>query len=163
MSVVEVLHLIQNSSPATRFKQADFLFPAVEGTHIIALSISVGLILMLDLRLLRVAFQTEPVSRVMSQVMPWALPGFGIMFVTGMVLFLAQAESAYTNGYFRAKILLLALLGLNAALFQFKYYPHMAEWDTSASIPMGARVVAIVSLIFWLGVILCGRLMAYEL
>jgi hypothetical protein len=163
MSVVEIFHVIQHSSLATSLKQADFLFPAVEGTHIIALSLSVGLILMLDLRLLRVAFRTEPVSRVMHGVMPWALPGFGIMFVTGLVLFLAQAESAYTNNYFRAKILLLVLLGLNAALFQFKYYPHMADWDNSETIPLGAKIVALISLVFWLGVIVCGRLMAYEL
>ena len=163
MSVIEIFHAIQHSSLATSFKQADLLFPAVEGTHIIALSISVGLILMLDLRLLRVAFQTEPVSRIMHQVMPWALPGFAIMFVTGIVLFLAQAESAYTNDYFRVKMLLLILLGLNAALFQFKYYPHMAEWDNSEAVPTGAKVVALISLFFWLGVIVCGRLMAYEL
>ena len=162
MSVVEIFHAIQHSALAISFKQADLLFPAVEGTHIIALSISVGLILMLDLRLLRVAFQSEPVSRIMHQVMPWALPGFGIMFVTGIVLFLAQAESAYSNDYFRVKMLLLALLGLNAALFQFRFYPHMAEWDTG-NVPLGAKVVAFVSLLFWMGVIMCGRLMAYEL
>jgi hypothetical protein len=163
MSIVGICHFIQNTSLATGFRQADFLFPAVEGTHILALSLSVGLILMLDLRLLRLAFQTEPVSRVMHQVMPWALPGFAVMFITGVVLFLAQAESAYTNSYFRIKILLLALLGFNAVLFQFKFYPHMAEWDTAESIPTGAKVIAGVSLMFWMGVIACGRLMAYEL
>jgi hypothetical protein len=163
MSIVEICHLIQNTSLATSFKQADFIFPAVEGTHILALSLSVGLILMLDLRLLGVAFESEPVSRVMHQVMPWALPGFAIMFVTGVVLFLAQAESAYTNSYFRVKMLLLALLGLNAVLFQFKFYPHMAEWDTAESVPMSVRVIAIVSLLLWMAVIACGRLMAYEL
>ena len=163
MLIVQICHFIQNTSLAISFKQADFLFPLVEGTHIIALSLSVGLILMLDLRLLRIAFQTEPVSRVIGQVMPWALPGFAIMFLTGLVLFLAQAESAYTNSYFRVKILLLALLGINAGLFQFKYYPRMAEWDVSNQVPAGAKVIAIVSLIFWAGVIACGRLMAYEL
>jgi len=163
MSIVEICHFIQNTSLAISFKQADFIFPAIEGTHILALSLSVGLILMLDLRLLGVAFQTEPVSRIMHQVMPWALPGFAIMFVTGIVLFLAQAESAYTNSYFRVKILLLVLLGLNAVLFQLKFYPHMAEWDTSESVPMSVKAIAIVSLLFWMGVIACGRLMAYEL
>jgi len=162
MSIVALCHWIQQTSWATGFRQADFFFPLVEGTHILALSLSLGLILLLDFRLLRLGFQAEPVSRVMHQVMRWALPGFGIVFVTGVLLFLAQAESAYTNSYFRVKMLVLVLLGINAALFQFKYYPNLAKWDLG-TVPRGAQAVAVVSLAFWMIVIACGRLMAYEL
>jgi hypothetical protein len=162
MSIVEICHYIQHTSWATWLRQADFAFPLIEGTHIMALSLSVGLIVLLDLRLLRLAFQSEPVSKVMHQVMPWALPGFAIMFITGLVLFLAQAESVYTNDYFRVKMLMLIALGLNAAIYQFRFYPHMAEWDVSA-VPPGAKAVAVTSLLLWMIVIACGRLMAYEL
>ena len=93
MSIVELCHSIQQTAWATAFRQADFFFPLVEGTHILSLSLSVGLILMLDVRLFRLGFQSEPVSRVMRGVMRWALPGFAIVFVTGVLLFLAQAES----------------------------------------------------------------------
>jgi hypothetical protein len=163
MSIVEICHFIQNTSWATGLRQADFVFPLIEGTHIMALSLSVGLILMLDLRLLRLAFQSEPVSRIMNQVMPWALPGFAIMFITGIVLALAQAESVYVNYYFRVKMLLLIALGLNAAIYQFKFYPNMAAWDLGDTVPAGAKVIAVLSLVFWVVVIACGRLMAYEL
>lgn len=128
-----------------------------------AMSLSVGLILMLDLRLLRLAFQSQPVSRIMRQVMPWALPGFAIMFITGVTLFLAQAESVYTNGYFRVKMVLLLALGVNAAVYQFKFYPNMAAWDAGDAVPGGAKFIAAISLVFWMVVIACGRLMAYEL
>ena len=99
----------------------------------------------------------------MHQVMPWALPGFAIMFLTGVVLFLAQAESVYMNNYFRVKMLALVLLGINAAVYQVKFYPAMAEWDLSESVPRGAKMIAAVSLVFWMVVIACGRLMAYEI
>jgi hypothetical protein len=163
MSLVELCHAIQNTAWATRFRQADLFFPLVEGTHILSLSLSVGMILMLDLRILRLGFQSEPVSRIMRQVMRWALPGFGIIFVTGLLLFLAQAESVYTNVYFRVKMLMLLLAGINAAVFQFKYYPKLLLWDTGETTPIGAQVIAVVSLVFWMIVIACGRLMAYEL
>ena len=162
MSILEICHYIQNTEWATNLRQADFAFPLIEGTHIIALSLSVGLILMLDLRLLRLAFQSEPVSRIMNQVMPWALPGFGIMFLTGLLLFFAQAESVYNNSYFRIKVLMLLLLGVNAAVYQYKFYPHMDEWD-SGSVPFGAKIVAVISLVLWMAVIVAGRLTAYEL
>jgi hypothetical protein len=163
MSIVELCHRIQQTAWATNLRQGDFLFPAIEGTHIMALALSVGLILMLDLRLLRLGLQTEPVSRIMHQVMPWALVGFAVMFITGVLLFLAQAESVYLNGYFRVKMLLLLALGANALLFQFKYYPKLSGWDAGEFVPTGAKVVAAVSLVFWMVVIACGRLMAYEL
>jgi len=161
--MLELFHWIQNTAWATWFRQADLIFPIVEGSHILALSFSVALILMLDLRLLHLAFRSEPVSRIMHQVMPWALPGFAVMFATGLLLFFAQAESVYTNSYFRMKMLMLVLLGVNAAYYQYKYYPHMAEWDTAEKIPLGPRVVAVLSLVLWMAVIVFGRLTAYEL
>jgi hypothetical protein len=163
MSILELCHNIQQTAWATGFRQADLFFPLVEGTHILALALSVGLIVVLDLRLLRLAFESESVARIMQQIMPWALVGFAIVFVTGILLFLAQAESVYTNGYFRVKILLLVLLGVNALFFQFKYYPNLAAWETAGAIPAGAQIIAVTSLAFWMIVIACGRLMAYEL
>jgi hypothetical protein len=59
-------------------------------------------------------------------------------------------------------MLLLILSGINALYYQLRYYPRMAEWDRTAT-PFGVRVIAALSLIFWIGVIACGRTMAYEL
>src|SRR5437763_5812027 len=73
MPLVGWCHWLQNTEFATGIRQSDLLFPLIEGTHILALSISVGLIIMLDLRLLRLAYCGEPVSRVMHQMMPWAV------------------------------------------------------------------------------------------
>ena len=161
--MVEWCHWLQNTPWATAIRQSDFIFPFIEGSHILALSLSVGLVLMLDLRLLQWAFRSQPVTTVMNQVMPFALPGFGIMFATGALLFFAQAEKVYTNSYFRVKMLLLILLGINALVYQVRFYPVMDEWDSSGTVPSGARAIAALSLLFWMCVIACGRLMAYEL
>src|SRR5215831_8507761 len=122
MHVVELCHWLQNTPFATGLRQSDLLFPLIEGSHILASSVSVGLIITLDLRLLRLALCGEPVSRVMHQVMPWALPGFAVMFVTGLLLFVAQAEKVYTNTFFRYKVLFLVIAGFNALYYQMKFY-----------------------------------------
>jgi len=163
MSILAWCHWLQNTAFATGIRQGDLLFPFIEGSHILALSLSVGLIIMLDLRLLRIAFRSEPVSKVMRQVMPWALPGFGLMFVTGVLLFVAQAEKAYSNTFFRYKLLLLGLAGCNAAYYQWKFYPKMADWDTAPTVPAGPRLTALLSLLLWAFIIALGRTMAYEL
>jgi hypothetical protein len=54
-------------------------------------------------------------------------------------------------------------VGINALVYQLKFYPAMAEWDLSEKVPRGAQVIAVTSLAFWMIVIACGRLMAYEL
>ena len=163
MPILSWCHWLQNTPFATGIRQSDLLFPLIEGSHIMALSLSVGLILLFDLRLLRLAFAAEPVTRIMEQFVPWSLPGFAGMFVTGVLLFIAQAEKAYQNTFFRFKLALLVLAGLNALLYQIKFYPRMAEWDKSGIVPWGARVSGALSLIIWASVIALGRTMAYEL
>jgi len=128
-----------------------------------ALALSVGLILVFDLRLLRLAFAAEPVSRIMEQFVPLSLPGFATMFITGLLLFIAQAEKVYQNTFFRFKLALLVLAGLNALLYQLKFYPKMSEWDKTGVVPRSARVSGALSLIIWACVIALGRTMAYEL
>jgi uncharacterized protein DUF6644 len=163
MPILSWCHWLQNTPFATGIRQSDLLFPLIEGSHIMALALSVGLILLFDLRLLRLAFAAEPVSRIMEQFVPLSLPGFAAMFITGLLLFIAQAEKVYQNTFFRFKLALLVLAGLNALLYQLKFYPKMAEWDKTGVVPRGARVSGALSLIIWACVIALGRTMAYEL
>lgn len=163
MPILSWCHWLQNTPFATGIRQSDLLFPLIEGSHIMALALSVGLILVFDLRLLRLAFAAEPVSRIMEQFVPLSLPGFAAMFITGLLLFIAQAEKVYQNTFFRFKLALLVLAGLNALLYQLKFYPKMAEWDQSGVVPRGARLSGALSLIIWACVIALGRTMAYEL
>jgi hypothetical protein len=127
-----------------------------------ALSFSVGLIAIFDLRLLGLAFRSEPASRIMKQLTPWSLAGFAVMFATGLLLFMTQAGKAYGNAFFRTKLTFLLLLGINAAVYQLKFYPKMMDWDLAEKTPAGARWCAGLSLVAWAVVIICGRTMAYE-
>jgi hypothetical protein len=163
MSLLGVCHWLQSTSWAVAIRESDLAFPFIEGTHILALSLSVGLVVVFDLRVLRLAFRDEPVSRIMKLLAPWSLAGFAIMLLTGGLLFMTQAEKAYGNTFFRAKFLLLLLAGINALVYQVKFYPNMTAWDTAPVAPAGARIIAVLSLLFWIGVIACGRTMAYEL
>lgn len=162
MSVLAWCQWLQETKFATAITESNWLFPCIEGSHILALSLSVGMIAIFDLRLLGLAFRGEPAARIMKQLVPWSMIGFAVMFITGGLLFITQAGKAYGNPFFRTKILLLGLLGINAAVYQAKFYPKMSDWDAAGVTPAGARVCAWLSLIAWIGVIVCGRTMAYE-
>jgi hypothetical protein len=163
MPILSWCHWLQNTPFATGIRQSDLLFPLIEGSHIMGLSISVALILMFDLRLLRLAFVAAPASRIMEQFVPLSLPGFAVMFVTGVLLFISQAEKVYQNTFFRFKLALLLLAGLNALFYQVKFYPKMADWDKGGVVPRGAQISGALSLVIWACVIALGRTMAYEL
>lgn len=163
MSALEICVWLENTAFSVAFKESLYVYPVVEGSHLLGMSVSVGLILLLDLRLLGLAFRSEPVSRIMRQVGPWMLGGFGLVFVTGLVLFVSNATAAYENGFFWAKMAFVALAGLNAAYYQRVHYPMMQQWEQAGMVPAGARAVAVVSLVAWALVIALGRTMAYEL
>jgi hypothetical protein len=150
---------LQHTQLATTINESLWLFPVIEGSHILALPISVGMIVIFDLRLLGLAFRN---GKVTSDFLRWSRFGFAVMFVTGIFLFITQADKAYSNTFFRTKLILLVLLAINAAIYQFLFYPKMGEWDAAGKTPLGARLCAALSLAAWIGVIVCGRTMAYQ-
>jgi hypothetical protein len=163
MSLFGWCQWLEHTPLAFGIAESTWLFPLIEGTHILALPLSVGMILIVDLRLLGLAFRSGPASRIMKEVLRWSAPGFAVVFITGGLLFMAHAGEAYGNAFFRVKLLLLVLLGINAAVYQTIFYPKMAQWDVTRRTPVGAKLCAALSLIAWIGVIVCGRTMAYQL
>jgi uncharacterized protein DUF6644 len=162
MSLLAWCQWLEHTSWATAVAESVWLFPVIEGSHILALPLSVGMILMFDLRLLGLAFRTGPAARMLADVVRWSKVGFVVMFATGGVLFVTQASKAYGNVFFRTKLLLLLILGVNAAVYQFVLYPRVAKWEDGGRAPVAARICGGLSLIGWIGVIICGRTMAYQ-
>jgi len=161
MSLFEWCQWLQHTRFATAISESDYLFPLIEGSHILTLPLSVGMIVILDLRLLGIAFCDGPGTKLVLNVMRWSKIGFTVMFLTGGLLFVTQAGKAYGNVFFRAKVISLLLLGINAAVYQKLFFPKMAQWDSDGA-PAGAKFCAGFSLLFWIGVIVCGRTMAYQ-
>jgi hypothetical protein len=138
-------------------------FPYIEGAHVLALSLSVGTIAWFDLRLLGATMRARPVSEVYASVKGWMLAGFGVMFVTGALLFVAHATKAYESWFFRAKVTLLLLAGVNALLFHRTVSKRNTSWNHAPVPPIAARMAGLASLLLWVGVIAAGRLFAYDL
>jgi hypothetical protein len=154
---------LEHTHLALAISESTWLFPLIEGSHILALPLSVGMIVIFDLRLLGLAFRGGPASRIMTYVVRWSKIGFAVMFITGGLLFMTQAGKAYGNAFFRTKLIFLVVLGINAAVYQTVFYPRMTQWDADGGTPAGAKLCAGLSLIVWIGVIVCGRTMAYQL
>jgi hypothetical protein len=162
MSLFGWCQWLEHTPLALAIAESDWLFPLIEGSHILALPLSVGMIVIFDLRLLGLAFPEGSASTIATEMLRWSKAGFAVMFITGVLLFMTHAGKAYGNVFFRAKLMFLLLLGINALVYQTIFYPKMTEWDVARKTPVGARLCAGLSLIVWIGVIICGRTMAYQ-
>jgi hypothetical protein len=163
MSLFEVCQWLQHTTIGTSIRESEYMFPVIEGTHLLALSAFVGSALMYDLRLIGVLWRNDPVSKVKAQFMPIIMVGFAIMVITGSLLFWSEPVSAYQSVFFRAKVTLLILAGLNAVIFHLTIDREAAEWGLNPIPPLRARVAGYVSIVLWIAIIAAGRFTAYNL
>jgi hypothetical protein len=137
-----------------------WLYPAVEIVHIVGFSILVGSIVMFDLRVLGLSKQVS-VRALSRHMLPWSLGALFLIVPTGLMMFSAHAEDFLGNRAFQVKMALLFTAGMNAAMFRTGPYQTVKSWDTNATAPALARLSVALSIVLWVGVISCGRLLAY--
>jgi hypothetical protein len=154
---------LERTEWATALSASGYVYPFVEGSHVMALALSVGAVVWFDLRLLGWTMREDRVSEVFEQVRPWMFAGFAVMFVTGALLFATRATDAYASPYFRLKLSLLVLGAVNIVVFHTTVDRSRHEWDTDERPPLRARLAGGASLVLWFSIIAAGRIMAYNL
>jgi hypothetical protein len=160
---MNLLHLCQwlyGTSVGTAIRESPSAYPIIESIHVLGITLLVGTVSIVDLRLLGVVLKREEVSEVVSQVLPLTWCGFVIMFVSGFLLFWSKAEQCYGNPAFRIKLVLL-LAGLNPLIFHSTIYRRVATWGESAATPNKAKLAGVISLALWSAIIVSGRAIAY--
>jgi uncharacterized membrane protein len=161
MSLAALFHAIQETGWATGIRESALVYPVIMICHLTAISLFGGMILMTDLRLLGLAMQKRPVADVVAGFRMWKRAGFVIMVSLGFLLAASKADDYYGNPYFRMKMSLLALVGIHALIFGRSVYAKAAEYDRTSQIPRLAKVAACLSLLLWIGLVCCGRWIAY--
>ncbi len=131
-------------------------FPIFESLHLIGLALFVGTLLLTDLGLLGLAMRRQPVQQVASALAPWTWSGFGLLMLTGPLMFTAQAAKWHDNPVFWIKMLLL----IGATIFQLSVRRRIVSEDP-ARFPTRPRLVGAVSLILWVSVGLLSKAMEF--
>ncbi len=156
MTVLAMMTWLEHRPFAIAIAESTWLFPIVETTHVLALTVVVGSVAMMDLRLLGVGSKDRAASEVIASSLPWAWSAFAVAFVAGSLMFSSKAATYYVNLPFRIKRLCLALAALNMLIFHFFTARGMAAWDRSTP-PLAARVAAACSLTLWIVIVATGR------
>ncbi len=156
-----MLEWLQKTAVAVQIRDSLFTFPVLESIHVVGLALVFGTIAILDLRLLGVASTDRPVSRLMSDLLKWTWAAFALTAVTGGLMFSTNALVYFHNTFFRAKMILLVLAAVNMLVFELTARKTLGGWDAGARTPPAAKVVAMVSILIWVGVIVAGRAIGF--
>jgi len=145
------------TAPAEAMRSNAWLYPAVETAHILGFVLLVGAVAMFDLRVLGFG-RALPPRELARYLLPWSAASLLLVVPSGLLLFSAQAGDMAANQVFLLKMGLVIAAGLNALAF------HLSPWwRTGGAQAPGprARLHAGLSLLFWIAVITCGRMLAY--
>tara|TARA_X000000368_G_scaffold373432_1_gene324435 strand:+ start:2977 stop:3555 length:579 start_codon:yes stop_codon:yes gene_type:complete len=139
-----------------------YLYPWIESSHVLFICFFFGTLLFVDLRLTGKVFTNLSISEMNKGILPLTIIGFCLMTLTGLLLFYAIPVRNYQNIFFRIKILLIIIAGLNALFFHKRMSKEAKKWDKDSFVPKSMKASAIASLFTWSLVIISGRMIAYN-
>ena len=102
-------------------------YPALLTAHVVTMCLFAGLIVMMDLRLVGIAYTDTPVSQVQKRLFPWQMLGMALSSITGLLLFYGQPMRFYFKIFFWVKMVLMGLAGVNALAFHYSTYRSVAR------------------------------------
>lgn len=162
MQLEPVLQWLQATPLATTISENEILFPWIEAVHVLAITLVVGTISIVDLRLLGLASREVAVGRLMRDVLPWTWGAFGVAVLTGSLMFSSNATTYAHNAFFQRKMVFLALAGVNMAIFHV-LNRHIERWGEAGNTPLTAKAAGGLSLLLWICVVACGREIGFTL
>jgi hypothetical protein len=160
MNSIDWAQALQDSEFATALHEAPIAFPVVEGIHLLGLSLSFGLLALVDLRLLGWLLPDVPYERVVQALRRWLIVGFGLTLVSGTLLFCAAAGELVQNKPFLIKLALMVPALGNALVFDRRFV-RFVEGGAAALSATTVRRAGALSLALWALVTVLGRLIPY--
>ena len=162
-SITAFLQWLQASPLAVFIHKKPWAFTTVEVIHVFAVSLVIGTIAIVDLRLLGLASTKRPFAELSRRVLPLTWAAFVVAVIAGSLLFISRATEYFVNPVFWIKMALIVLAGINMIIFEFITVRGVQEWNLNRTPPPPARLAGGISIACWVLVIVLGRLIAFTL
>jgi hypothetical protein len=156
MSLLSLFRWFDATAISVIIRNSTYIFPVVEVLHLFGLTLLLGTVTVIDLRMLGVGMRRQSVAEVASQLTPWSVGAAIVTIVSGFLLFLSEAMKCYGNAAFPYKMWFL----LGGIVLYFLAQRRVTSPTSRMSAGM-LKVVAVLSLILWYGVAIAGRAIAF--
>jgi len=161
-SIVPTLTWLEGLGWTTAIRESPWGYPLIETSHVASIVAFAGIVIMMDLRLVGLAFTHAPLALIQRRLFPWQMAGLVPSMATGVLLCCVDPLRYYRSMFFWIKLLLMALAGVNALAFHLKTYQRADRWDEDPQAAATARLAGAVSLVLWSATIVTGRLIPYN-
>jgi len=161
--IQEFCQWLYDTAFAEMIRASGYAFPWFESVHVLAITLVLGSIAVVDLRLLGVASIGRPVEQLIRDVLPITWVAFGVAVFTGGALFASNAVEYARNFPFQMKMLLMLLAGINMLVFHFVTYRSVAHWNEGPAIPLAARLAGGLSIAMWVAIVAFGRWIGFTI
>lgn len=158
-----LLRALEGLPIATTVREDENLFPWIECAHVLALTLVIGSIAVVDLRLIGLASRDRSVRQTTAAVLPVTWIAFAFAVLTGGLMFASNATAYAHNFYFQVKMALIATAGLNMAAYHLLLNKGSDAWHTSTATPVRARLVGALSLCLWIAIAAFGRWIGFTI
>jgi hypothetical protein len=158
MNGLSTFQWLESTGVGRAIRESTWLFPLIEGVHLLAFAVIGGAILLVDLRLFGIGLRRVPIAVVAREAGPWLLGSLAVMTVSGTLLFLSEAVKCYYSPPFWVKMASLVF----AVLYTFTVRRRVTMTAEAAPNPMRDRVVALASIALWAGVAWGGRWIGFS-
>ena len=137
----------------------EWVWPTLETLHFFGLCLLLGSLLIIDMRMIGWLKRIDISAT--NALLPLVFIGFFINLITGVLFFFGDPARYIINIAFQLKMLLVILSGLNALFYYWKIYPVIAYWGSLEQTPLIGKFSGSISLLFWFGVLIFGRMIPY--
>ncbi len=132
----------------------EWAFPVVQSLHFMGFALSIGLIALIDLRLLGLGMRRQSAFELAGDLNRWIAIGIAVMLISGFLMFSADALRYHENPSFQFKMTCLTL----ALVFHYTIHRRATR---SEALPALSKIAAAVSLLLWTCVVAGGRMIAF--
>lgn len=136
-----------------------WIFPMMETIHFMSLCVMFGALLVIDLRVIGVAKFIN--MKAAMKFIPIAIGAFSVNLITGLAFLCADPFRYLPNIGFQWKMGLIVITGINALWFWFGEHKELCQLADGEDADFRAKVIALVSLLLWVAIIVCGRMIPY--
>ena len=136
--------------------------PTIQSIHILGIAVVMGSVFMIDLRVLGWAWMDQTLRQTTRRFGPWLTGALCVLLPTGLLMVIGEPVRELVSFSFWLKMFLVAVGTLIAAIFQITLRKHEQLWEQTLVHRVSIKCLAVVTFLVWVGIIILGRLIAYD-
>jgi len=160
--VLPLIEWLSQTPLSLAIQTREWVVPTIQSVHIVAIGVVVASVFMIDLRVLGWAGRDQTLVETVDRFGPWLSWALGVLLITGALMVVGEPARELLSFSFWLKMSLVALGTVIAAAFQIALRRDAQRWEESLVKRRATRSLAIATLLIWAGIIVLGRLIAYD-